>query len=160
MDSSAASSNSISNKLSQLYRSAIPSGIQALALGITPLVSPSVLITNPNANGTTQKSITKRVFTSFLSSSKEYKYRIGPSNVTVLTFSLSQLLSSMMILDNDIENGTGFATAWSTLYLIVSGRGSMHALLRYGRIWPLTLTGLAGSNAFFYGKEYLRGGFH
>ncbi|SCV05383.1 LANO_0H06282g1_1 [Lachancea nothofagi CBS 11611] len=119
----------------------------SLMLLATPVVSPAV--SSPIGVGQSGSSLTR-----FWSRPKF----VGPSTKTALLFGGAQALGSWIIYDGDLESGSGFLGAWSALYLIVGGRGSVKAL-RYGRVWPLALSTLALANTAFYTKRFVSGGF-
>lgn len=81
------------------------------------------------------------------------KIRIGPSPLNALLFSSAFALGGWIIFDGDVESGSGFVTAWSSLYLIVNGRSAL-AGLKYGKPLPLLLTAIAAENAFIHGKRF------
>ncbi|SCV00854.1 LAME_0G12442g1_1 [Lachancea meyersii CBS 8951] len=118
----------------------------SLMLLATPVVSPAVA--SP-VSSTGPSSMMR-----FLSRPKY----VGPSTKTALLFGSAQALGSWIIYDGDLESGSGFLGAWSALYLIVGGRGSVKAL-RYGRVWPLTLSAMAATSTVLYTKKFVAGGF-
>lgn len=81
---------------------------------------------------------------------------LGPNKRTALLFGGANALGAWMIHDQDLESGAGFIAAWSTLYLIVGGRGSFRAI-RYGKFWPLILTTASGFNALLYTRRFISG---
>ncbi|AGO11583.1 AaceriADL203Cp [[Ashbya] aceris (nom. inval.)] len=83
---------------------------------------------------------------------------IGPTTKTSLLFGAAQALGGWIIHDGDLESGSGFLAAWSALYLVVGGRGSLRAL-RYGRLWPLVLATTSGLSGLAYGERFLSGRF-
>ncbi|SCU89737.1 LAFA_0E20472g1_1 [Lachancea sp. 'fantastica'] len=119
----------------------------SLMLLATPVVSPAV------ASPVASKTGTSGIFQ--LWSRPKF---VGPSTKTSLLFGAAQALGSWIIYDGDLESGSGFLGAWSALYLIVGGRGSVKAL-RYGRVWPLTLSALAATSTALYTKRFVSGGF-
>lgn len=134
----------------QLYRysaTPYPALIQSALLLVTPLVS------SPQRQSVAPHS-TAGGAGSFVSSSKINQ--IGPSPLSSLLFGSAFALGSWIIYDGDVDSGSGFITAWSTLYMIVNGRGSFKGILR-GKPLPLVLTGLSGANALIYGRRFFFG---
>lgn len=126
-----------------------PAVLNSVMLLGTPAVSPAV---------ESPVSVAQRASSSwFLSAFSKPKY-LGPSNKSALLFGAAQALGAWMIYDGDVESGSGFLAAWSTLYLIVGGRGSVKAL-RYGRVWPLLVTSVTGASALLYGRRFISGDF-
>ena len=126
-----------------------PALANSLMLLATPVISPAV-----SSPISASSSSTKPSFGRFWSRPKF----VGPSTKTALLFGAAQAVGSWIIYDGDIESGTGFLGAWSALYMIVGGRGSIKAL-RYGRVWPLALSAIAASNTFLYSRRFIAGGF-
>ncbi|AQZ14360.1 AIM19 (YIL087C) [Zygosaccharomyces parabailii] len=81
---------------------------------------------------------------------------LGPSKKVALLFGGANALGAWMIHDHDLESGAGFLAAWSTLYLVVGGRGSIKAL-KYGKFWPLVLAVGSGANAMLYTRRFISG---
>lgn len=81
---------------------------------------------------------------------------LGPSKRVALLFGGANALGAWIIHDQDLESGSGFLAAWSTLYLVVGGRGSVRAV-RYGKVWPLVLTAASGLNALLYSRRFISG---
>lgn len=128
---------------------AYPAALNSLMLLATPQVSPAV----ESPVSVAQRASTSRLFNAL----SKPKY-LGPSNRTAWLFGAAQGLGAWIIYDGDLESGSGFLAAWSTLYLIVGGRGSVKAL-RYGKVWPLLVSSVTGVNALMYGKRFIAGGF-
>ncbi|KAK9478918.1 hypothetical protein V1514DRAFT_319497 [Lipomyces japonicus] len=59
-------------------------------------------------------------------------------------------LGGYVVYDQDIINGAGFSSAWSTIYLIVNGKRAVTQL----RPWPVVLSLFALGNAGIYGREF------
>lgn len=137
------------NQFYQYTATAYPAALNSLLLLATPTISPATV---------SPVSIAQRAgsFKLFNALSKP-KY-LGPSNKTALLFGAAQALGAWIIYDGDLESGSGFLAAWSTLYLIVGGRGSVKAL-RYGKVWPLLISSFTGANAFMYGRRFITNGF-
>lgn len=123
------------------------SAFNMLMLLSTPMISPALV--DPTI---LNKSLTfnKNSLKSFLFNSKY----IGPTNKSCILFGMAQGLGSWMISDDDIESGSGFLFAWSTLYLVVSGKNSLRAL-KYGKVWPLGLSGVSLMNSLLFGKRFV-----
>lgn len=126
-----------------------PAVLNSLLLLATPRVSPAT----ESPVSVVQRTSSSRLVNAF----SKPKY-LGPSNRTAVLFGAAQALGAWMIYDGDVESGSGFLAAWSTLYLIVGGRGSIKAL-RYGKVWPLLVSSVTGANAFMYGRRFIAGGF-
>lgn len=124
----------------------------------SPFISPAIKV----ATATTQAQPQSRLVP--LSKSpvvRLFKPRTGYVGLTrknALLFGVSQLLGSWMIYDDDLEDGSGFLMAWSTLYLIVNGKSSIVAL-KYTRVWPLALSSIALTNLGLYGRRYITSSF-
>ena len=122
----------------------------------SPIVSPAVkvaageIISTTSSEGT-KAGLTKRLF-------KNKASTIGLTRANALLFGGSELLGSWMIYDDDIEDGSGFLMAWSTLFLIVNGKSSLTAL-KHARVWPFLLSSLACVNLGLYGKRYITNAF-
>lgn len=69
-------------------------------------------------------------------------------------FSLANLLGSWMILDNDLNHGSGFICAWNVLYVWANGTKSMKWIAK-GQLWPLGLTFMATLQSFYFGRRFL-----
>ncbi|CAR25059.1 Loss of respiratory capacity protein 2 [Lachancea thermotolerans] len=134
----------------ELSSTPYPALANSLMLLATPVVSPAA---NAPARQAAQGAGWSR-FGSFWSRPK----LVGPSTKTALLFGAAQAVGSWIIYDGDLESGSGFLGAWSALYLIVGGRGSISAL-RYGRVWPLALSAAALSNTLLYARRFISGGF-
>lgn len=76
-----------------------------------------------------------------------------PNRASCFTFGLTTALGGYMIYDGEIENGAGFTSAWSTMYLLVNGKASVRSVLS-GRVSPIALSLLALGNASIYGRKY------
>ncbi|CUM67497.1 uncharacterized protein PRCAT00005196001 [Priceomyces carsonii] len=76
-----------------------------------------------------------------------------PTRASCLTFGVAQMLGGWIIYDGDVSNGAGFTFAWSTLYLLVNGKSSLHSFFK-GRVSPLGIGLLAVGNATIYGKRF------
>lgn len=83
---------------------------------------------------------------------------VGLSGRSALLFGLASLAGSWMIFDDDLESGSGFTAAWSGLYLLLNGKSSIK-WLKYGKMWPLLVSGVAFGNTAMYGRRFLTGGF-
>ncbi|CCH42033.1 hypothetical protein BN7_1572 [Wickerhamomyces ciferrii] len=81
---------------------------------------------------------------------------IGPSTINSLGFGAIFALGGWIINEGDVESGSGFLTAWSSLYLLVNGTNSIKAL-GHGKIWPLLLTSVATGNLYINGKRFFYG---
>ncbi|AET38827.1 Aim19p Ecym_3337 [Eremothecium cymbalariae DBVPG len=122
--------------------------LNSFLLFATPVLSPAV---------ETPVSVAARNTGGVLSSLIRPKF-IGPTAKTSVLFGAAQALGGWIIHDGDLESGSGFLAAWSSLYLLVGGRGSVSAL-RYGRVWPLLLAGTSGVSGLLYGQRFLSGRF-
>ncbi|CDR36870.1 CYFA0S01e05160g1_1 [Cyberlindnera fabianii] len=136
------SSASFTEQLYQYSQTPYPSWILSGMLLATPFIT-----SQPQA---IQIANAQRGGMSFLGAAKK---RIGPSNLSSLLFGGALALGGWIIQEGDVESGTGFITAWSSLYLVVSGR-SMFNGIRYGRVWPVLLATAAGTNAYIHGKRF------
>lgn len=134
------------HNLYQYTMTAYPAALNSALLLATPAISPAL---------ESPQSVAGR--TGLLTALQRPRY-LGPSNRTALLFGAAQALGAWMIYDGDLESGSGFLGAWSALYMIVGGRGSVKAL-RYGRVWPLLVTTLTGANAYLYGRRFITNGF-
>ncbi|KAH3667779.1 hypothetical protein WICMUC_005311 [Wickerhamomyces mucosus] len=134
--------DSVTQQLYEYSQTPLPALLQSSLLLLTPWISsqPQSLIKQSSSG-------------SLLTKSK----RIGPSTPSALLFGSALGLGSFIIHDGDLDSGSGFITAWSTLYLIVNGRSTFNGLL-YGRPWPLVLTTVSGVNAYTYGHQFFFGG--
>lgn len=144
--------------MSQFYEfteTPIPAVVNGLALLATPVISPQI---SGNAQIASPASSTKGMVKNILTSSKNSTKAVGPSTKGAWLFGGAQLLGAYIISDGDMENGSGFIAAWSALYMIVSGKGSISAL-KYGKVWPLALSTMAVGSTVFYGKRFLTGDF-
>ncbi|CAB4257051.1 similar to Saccharomyces cerevisiae YIL087C AIM19 Putative protein of unknown function [Maudiozyma barnettii] len=83
---------------------------------------------------------------------------VGLTTRNALLFGIANLAGSWMIYDDDIEDGSGFLMAWSTLFLIVNGRSSLTAL-KYRMVWPLMLSTMAVTNVGLYGRRFITSSF-
>ncbi|CAR25533.1 hypothetical protein ZYGR_0A00970 [Zygosaccharomyces rouxii] len=124
-----------------------PGIANAALLLATPIVSPG--IQNP-AN-----AVERAGRVQLLNKFTRPQY-LGPSKRVALLFGGANALGAWIIHDQDLESGAGFLAAWSTLYLIVGGRGSIKAV-RYGKVWPLVLTAASGLNALLYSRRFISG---
>lgn len=135
---------------------------QLKQLALTPIIpwsNSAMLLATPILSPATEtpSSVAIRQSSYILSYFSRPKY-VGPSSKTALMFGAAQALSGWIIYEGDLESGCGFLAAWSTLYLIVGGRGSLKAL-RFGRVWPLALTAMGCANSVLYGGLFLSGQF-
>ncbi|KAK9471308.1 uncharacterized protein V1510DRAFT_404289 [Dipodascopsis tothii] len=73
-----------------------------------------------------------------------------PSRLSCLGFGGALALGGYIIYDGDQVNGAGFASAWSTLYLMANGKAALKQL----RPWPALLSGGALGTALLYGREF------
>ncbi|CEP61362.1 Aim19p LALA0_S03e01156g [Lachancea lanzarotensis] len=119
----------------------------SLMLLATPVISPAV-----------ESPVSSKIGSSSILRLWSRPKFVGPSTKTSLLFGSAQALGSWIIYDGDLESGSGFLGAWSALYLIVGGRGSVKAL-RYGRVWPLTLSAMAATSTALYTRRFVAGGF-
>lgn len=85
--------------------------------------------------------------------------KVGISSRSALLFGIASLAGSWMIFDDDLENGCGFIAAWSSLYLLASGKSSLK-WIKFGKVWPVFVSGLVLGNTVTYGRRYLTGGFN
>lgn len=88
----------------------------------------------------------------FLSKTKT----VGPSPINSLFFGSAMALGGWIINEGDVESGSGFITAWTSLYLLVNCTNSIKAL-GHGKVWPLLLSGVAGGNLYIHGKRFFFG---
>ncbi|KAH3676217.1 hypothetical protein WICPIJ_009177 [Wickerhamomyces pijperi] len=138
--------------LQQLYQyssTPYPSLLQSALVLATPIISGGPEKTLAAPHGSVGGG------GSFLSSAAKVK-QIGPSPLSSLLFGSAFALGSWIIYDGDVDSGSGFITAWSSLYLIVNGRGTLKGVLR-GKPWPLLLAGVSGVNALIYGRRFFFG---
>ncbi|CCF60198.1 hypothetical protein KAFR_0J01310 [Kazachstania africana CBS 2517] len=136
----------------QLYdysRTPYLSLINSAAILVSPIISPPVDI------AITSNGKSRLLFKNLSSQTR----RIGLTGKNALLFGTAQALGSWMIYDDDVESGSGFIMAWSTLYMIVNGKGSLRAITRYGRTWPFVLSCMATGNALLYGRRFISGQF-
>lgn len=126
-----------------------PAILNSSMLFMTPIISPAVV----SPISVAERSVGSRIFNSFT----RPKY-MGPTTKVALLFGSAQALGAWMIYDGDLESGCGFISAWSSLYLIVGGRGSLKNL-RYGKVWPLLLSTVSLGNAMLSGRRFISGGF-
>lgn len=126
--------------------------VYSAAILSTPLISPAVKISTSDvaASGGTQGTLFKRLATKTST--------VGLSTKNALLFGAANALGAYMVYDDDLEDGSGFLLAWSTLYTIVNGKSSLRAV-RYGRVWPLMLTSVAVGNIGMYGVRFLTSSF-
>lgn len=122
----------------QSSRTPYPSWAFASLLVPTPLFSKQLVLQN-STSGILQKAKT-----------------VGPSSLNSLLFGGAMGLGGWIINEGDVESGSGFITAWTSLYLLVNGTNSIKAL-RYGRFWPLLLSGAAGGNLYIHAKRFFFG---
>lgn len=125
----------------------IPGFLNAALLLATPLVSPAM----QNPANLVERASRFRVVNALTR-----PQHLGPSKKVALLFGGANALGAWMIHDHDLESGSGFIAAWSTLYLIVGGRGSIKAL-KYGKFWPLVLATASGANAALYTRRFISG---
>ncbi|QLG72485.1 hypothetical protein HG535_0D01930 [Zygotorulaspora mrakii] len=126
-----------------------PALLNCSMLLLTPIISPATV---------SPVSVAQRSASSRLANMLTKPKYLGPTKKTALLFGGAQALGAWMIHDGDLESGCGFLAAWSTLYLIVGGRGSLKSL-RYGKVWPLMLSTISLGNAYLYGRRFISGGF-
>lgn len=81
---------------------------------------------------------------------------IGPTTVSSVLFGSAMALGSWIMYEGDVESGSGFITAWSSLYLVVNGRQMFNGV-RYGRVWPVMLSVTALGEAYLHGKRFFFG---
>jgi hypothetical protein len=143
IDSKVDQNASISQQLYQYSQTPYPAWVFSSLLLSTPFVlkQPLSTIQTGTSGG------------SFRSLFKGATGRIGPSPASSLLFGGAFALGGWIIRDGDVESGTGFITAWSTLYLIVNAKSSFKGL-RYGKVWPILLSTVAGANAYTHGKRF------
>ncbi|ODV75823.1 Aim19p CYBJADRAFT_3347 [Cyberlindnera jadinii NRRL Y-1542] len=84
------------------------------------------------------------------------RLRVGPTTVSSVLFGSAMALGSWIMFEGDVESGSGFITAWSSLYLIVNGRQMFNGL-RYARVWPVVLSSVALGEAVLHGKRFFYG---
>ncbi|AMD20514.1 HDL230Wp [Eremothecium sinecaudum] len=132
----------------QLSQSPVVPWFNSALLFFTPLISPAV---------EAPASIALRNASGLMSFFSRPKY-FGPTAKTSILFGAAQALGGFILQDGDAESGSGFLAAWSTLYMLVGGRGSLKAL-RYGRVWPLLLSSISSASAVLYGRRFLTGHF-
>lgn len=93
--------------------------------------------------------------TKLLSSSSVTKFVMAnPSKINNFLFGSVMGAASFMIIDGDLENGSGLAGIWSALYLIVN-RKYLAMGLKHLRVQPVFANSLALFNAVIYGRRYL-----
>ncbi|CCE63913.1 hypothetical protein TPHA_0G00770 [Tetrapisispora phaffii CBS 4417] len=136
--------------LQELSKTPYLAGLQSIMLLTTPVISPATVSPSyvkyqPVLNASTLSTIKNYLYSA--------KY-IGPTNKSCYLFGAALAMGTGMLVDKDIENGSGFVSAWSALYLIASSRGSIKAVA-YGKVWPLLLSGIACINSLAYGKRYV-----
>ncbi|KAK9359465.1 hypothetical protein V1504DRAFT_457972 [Lipomyces starkeyi] len=73
-----------------------------------------------------------------------------PRPLTCAFFGSVIAFGGYIIHDNDVINGAGFTSAWSTMYLLANGKRAITQL----RPWPAYLSIFAFCNALMYGREY------
>lgn len=130
----------------QFYQSSktpYPSWAFASLLFPTPLFSKQIALNSSSGGYGGSK---------FLSKTKT----IGPSPLNSLFFGGAMALGGWIINEGDVEDGSGFITAWTSLYLLVNGTNSLKALA-HGKVWPLVLSGVAGGNLYIHGKRFFFG---
>ncbi|PUU77315.1 hypothetical protein B9Z19DRAFT_1086575 [Tuber borchii] len=89
-------------------------------------------------------------------SKRLYNSRLLPRPWTVLLFSSLFLASGWMAYDNAPIDGAGTTAAWSAIYCIMNGSPrKLGKLLRFGRVAPLGIVGLAAANTVTHGYYYL-----
>lgn len=133
----------VSVQLYQYTKTPYPAWVMSAMLLATPLVYNQPKATIQTTTGGTLGSVFKNAS----------KSKVGPSPASSLLFGGAMALGGWIIRDGDVDSGTGFITAWSTLYLIVNAKSSLNGL-RYGKVWPLLLSGIAGINAYNHGKRF------
>ncbi|CCD23384.1 Aim19p NDAI_0B03500 [Naumovozyma dairenensis CBS 421] len=129
----------------------LPAIINAGLIFATPVLSPQF----KTAISTTTSGAVPFLSKGRTSSTNKY---IGLSNKNILLFGAAQALGAKMLSDGDIENGSGFVTAWSILFLIVNGKRSLNSL-KVTKIWPMVLCVGSLGNSILYGKRFISGGF-
>lgn len=120
----------------------------AACIMASPIISPPIRLSEA---ATLQQSNNKNILPGLLSSRKVH---VGLTSKNALLFGAANLVGSWMIYDDDLEDGSGFIMAWSTLFLVVNGKNSLTAL-KYRRAWPLLLSSLAVANVGLYGKRFI-----
>lgn len=125
----------------------VPGLVNAALLLASPIVSPSI----QNPANVVERAGRLQWLNKF--TRPEY---LGPTKRVALLFGGANALGAWIIHDQDLESGSGFLAAWSTLYLIVGGRGSIKAL-RYGKVWPFVLTAASGLNAMLFSRRFISG---
>lgn len=137
------------NDLYRYTATAYPAALNSALLLATPAVSPAL---------EAPQSVASRTGGSRWLGALQRPRFLGPSGRTAVLFGAAQALGAWIIYDGDLESGSGFLAAWSALYMIVGGRGSIKAL-RYGRVWPLLVSTVTGANAYLYGRRFITNGF-
>lgn len=120
----------------------------AACIMASPIISPPIKLSEA---AIVQQSSNKKIFPGLLSSRRTY---VGLTSKNALLFGAANLVGSWMIYDDDLEDGSGFMMAWSTLFLIVNGKNSLTAL-KYRKSWPLLLSSLAIANVGLYGRRFI-----
>lgn len=136
------------NNVYEITSTPFPALVNAFMLVATPLVSPQ---TEAPAAVTTKSRF-------LLTKLGSQSTKVGLSSKNALLFGAAQAAGAWMIHDKDLEDASGFLMAWSSLFLIVNGKQSLQAL-KYGRVWPLSLSTVAVASSLVYGKRFISGGF-
>lgn len=157
------------NYIYQLSATPYPAVLQSGLLLATPYLSPQVPFQLLASNKTLAEKARTIETTSWFSSSLQKGLgsfartrgieKVGISSRSALLFGIASLGGSWMIFDNDLESGCGFTAAWSSLYLIINGKSSL-TWIKFGKVWPMLISGLALENTAMYGRRYLTGGFN
>lgn len=132
------SSDSISTKIYSTTTTPILPWTFATSLLATPLISKQIVLQQQS-----KSLLTKQLST----------VKIGPSPVNSVFFGGAMALGGWIINDGDVEDGAGFMTAWSTLYLIVNGKSTFNCV-KHGKVWPVVLTSMALTNGYFFGERF------
>lgn len=150
----------------QLSATPYPALLQGGMLLVSPYMSPPTPIQMMASNSkVAQRSATKGWFSPKVQDAMGPFARttsvknVGLTGRSALLFGAASLIGSWMIYDDDLESGSGFTAAWSTLYLVLNGKASM-GWIRYGKMWPLLVSGVALGNTAMYGRRFLTGGFN
>ncbi|KAH3901253.1 Aim19p SCDLUD_002742 [Saccharomycodes ludwigii] len=121
---------------------------------ISPAITQPIAVTSSLKNKLMGKVITP---SSFNTASEGYVLKsIGPSIKNCLLFGGCLALGGYIVYDGDLESGSGFIGAWSTLYLIVNGKKSINCL-KYSKFIPIVGTVFALNNALTYGRRFIMG---
>lgn len=141
----------VKSTLSRLYDFTITPYVgiaNAACIMASPIISPAMKLSEV---AIVQQSSNRKILPGLLSKRRAH---VGLTSKNALLFGAANLVGSWMIYDDDIEDGSGFMMAWSTLFLIVNGKNSLTAL-KYRKTWPLLLSSLAIANLGLYGRRFI-----